>query len=72
MLRGKVGGWGIKRGGEKSVCVWGGGHAYSVIISWGRLGENGKGRGYYKQLYHLNIALGSITIPKKKKKRQAQ
>lgn len=28
----------------------------------------GKG-GYYKQLYHLNIALGSITIPKKKEKK---
>lgn len=42
-----------------------GGHAYSVVISWGELGKIGKG-GYYKQLYHLNIALGSLTIPKKK------
>lgn len=41
-------GWerGIKRGGEEE---WGG-HAYSVVISWGRLGENGRGGGYYKQL----------------------
>lgn len=60
------GGLGLGRrvsGGE----VRGGCHAYSVV-SWGRLGENGKKEvgGYYKQLYHLNIALGSITIPKKK------
>lgn len=25
----------------------------------------GEGRGHYKQLYYLNIAVGSITIPKK-------
>lgn len=49
--------------------MWGG-HAYSVVISWGKLrGKMGKG-GYYKQLYHLNIALGSISIPQKKKKRK--
>lgn len=30
--------------------------------------ENGRkeGGGGYKQVYHLNIAFGSITIPKKK------
>lgn len=39
--------------------------------SWGKWGKKEEG-GVYKQLYHLNIALGSITIPRKKKKRQAQ